>query len=344
MRRYGRPQAGIVKSLLLAMVAAMFAMAYAVVPAAPANAASNGQWSVFPITLPGHAPRAYLQPVLTPGKPYVDSVTVANYTADPLTFHLYGADAINTPGGGLSLRRRTDVQSDIGKWITLPYSLLTVPARSYSVVPFAIVPPPHAVPGDHVGGIVAEETQGIKARAGSTPITVVEAVGVRVYGRVVGPLHPSLSLQQVSLSVKSSAATQFGGTVRADVGFIVVNSGNTVLSPRTTVTLSTPFGTAARRTVAVDLLLPGFSVPFAVSFPGVNAYGHLHARVQVVTPHATESRSATAWVVPWALFAVILVVLAMLVIAFRVRRRRRKTRQPKEPESAETELTATPLE
>src|SRR6516225_5673493 len=79
-----------------------------------ATAASNGMWSVSPTTLPGHAPRAYVEPVLTPGKPYTDAVTVANYTEAPLTFHLYGADAINTPGDGLSLRRRTDVQSDIG--------------------------------------------------------------------------------------------------------------------------------------------------------------------------------------------------------------------------------------
>jgi hypothetical protein len=294
--------------------------------------------------LPGQTPRALLQPLLTPGKPYVDSVTVANYTQEALTFHLYGADAINTPGGGLSLRRRTDVQRDIGQWITLPYKLLTVPPRSYSVVPFAIVPPPEALPGDHVGGIVAEDTQGTTSHSGSTPITVLQAVGVRVYGRVVGPLQPRLSLRQVSLSVKTSAATQFGGTVRADIGFVVVNSGNTVLSPRTTVVLSTPFGTAARRTFPLSQLLPGSSVPFAVTFRGVNAFGHLHARVQVTTAHATETGSATAWVLPWVLFAIVLAVLALLVIVFWTRRRRRKADQPLESESLEAEVGATSME
>jgi hypothetical protein len=340
MSRYRRPQAILVRFCGWSAMAAVMLAAACSLPATPAWAASNGLWSVSPTTLPGHSPRAFFQPELTPGKPYVDSVTVANYTADPLTFHLYGADAINTPGGGLSLRRRTDVQEDMGKWITLPYSLLTVPPHTYSVVPFVIVPPRQAVPGDHVGGIVAEETQGTTSRAGSTQITVVQAVGVRVYGRVVGTLQPSLSLRQVSLSVRTSTATQFGGTLRADVGFVVVNTGNTVLSPRTTVVLSTPFGTAARRTFA-NQLLPGHSVPFAVTFPGVNAYGHLHASVQVAIAHATETGTATAWALPWALFGVVLVAIVLLFVALRARRRR-KAKRPEESET-ESEVGATPL-
>ncbi len=148
--------------------------------AQPASAASNGLWSVFPTTLHGQAPRAFVRPMLTPGKGYEDSVTVANYTSAPLTFNLYSADAINTRGGGLSLKRRTDLQTDIGKWIRLPYQRLTVPAHGASIVPFIVEAPINATPGDHVGGIVAEDTQGTTTKSGSVPVTVIEAVGVRV--------------------------------------------------------------------------------------------------------------------------------------------------------------------
>jgi hypothetical protein len=326
------------------MAVVIVGTAFGVAPASPSSAASNGMWSVFPTPLPGKAPRAFVQPELTPGKAYVDSVTVANYTAAPLTFHIYGSDAINTAGGGLSLRRRTDVQRDIGKWIELPYSLLTVPANSSKEVPFAIVTPQQATPGDHVGGIVAEQTQGTTSRAGSVPITVIQAVGVRIYGRVVGPLHPGLALREVSLSVNSSAAAQFGGSVGAHLGFTVVNSGNTVLSPRASVELSTPFGTAAQRRFSLNQLLPGSSVPFALNFPGVNAYGHLRAEIHVTTAETTATGAATAWALPWALLAIILVLVVVLVLVIRNRRRRHRARQPKEPESAETELAANPLE
>jgi hypothetical protein len=324
------------------MAVLVLGTSFGVAPASPSSAASNGLWSVFPTTLPGKEPRAFVQPVLTPGKLYVDSVTVANYTAAPLTFHVYGSDAINTRGGGLSLRRRTDVQKDIGKWIELPYSQLTVPANSSTEVPFAILTPPQATPGDHVGGIVAEQTQGTTSHAGSVPITVLQAVGVRVYGRVVGPLRPHLSLRQVSLSVNNSAATQFGGTVDAHVGFTVVNSGNTVLSPRASVELSTPFGTAARRRFTLNPLLPGSSVPFALSFPGVNPYGHLHAQVQVTSARTTATGAATAWALPWALLAIILVVLVVLVLVIRNRRRRRKADKSKKPEAVPIDSGATP--
>lgn len=235
--------------------------------ARPVSAASNGQWSVFPSSIHGQAPRAVFHPKLVPGEVYADSVTVSNYAAAPLTFHLYGADAINAHGGGLSVRRRTDTQTDIGRWIKLPYPELTVPARSASVVPFTILPPPQASPGDHVGGIVAEETQGTTSRSGSVPITVLQAVGVHVYGRVVGPLHPRLAVGHLSLSLGDSVATQFGGSVDAHVRFSVTNPGNTVLSPAATVELTTPFGTAARRTLTVGQLLPGNSLAYAVGFP-----------------------------------------------------------------------------
>jgi hypothetical protein len=308
--------------------------------AGTASAASNGLWSVFPTELPGQPPRAFVQPELTPGKPYTDSVTVANYTAASLTFHLYGADAINTAGGGLSLRRRTDVQTDIGKWITLPYSQLTVPARSAAVVPFTILPPAQASPGDHVGGIVAEETQGTTSKAGSIPITVIQAVGVRVYGRVVGALSPGLDVRRLSLTAATSASTQILGTVDARVSFSVVNSGNTVLSPVAHVVLTTTFGTAATRRIGIDQLLPGSSLHYALKFPGVNTLGHLSAQVTVTSAQARASDTASLWAVPWALLAIIVLALVLLITLFVRFRRRRRARTPTpgmpQPEASST--------
>jgi len=307
----------------LAPLALILGTALSLPPASPASPASNGLWSVFPTTTPGQAPREFFHPALMPGKVYADSVTVANYTTAPLTFHLYGADAFNARGGGLSVRRRTDVQTDIGKWIRLPFPELTVPARSATVVPFSILPPPQASPGDHVGGIVAEQTQGVTSRAGSVPITVLQAVGVRVYGRVVGPLHPRSAVRHMSLSLGNSVASQFGGSVDAHVRFTVANPGNTVLSPVATVELTTPFGTAARRALTIGQLLPGNSLAYALDFPGVSANTHLRATVTVTASRATASATATAWALPWALLGAVLLVV-VLAIALLVRRRRRR--------------------
>jgi hypothetical protein len=175
---------------------------------------------------------------------------------------------------------------------------------------------------------VAEQTQGTTSRAGSIPITVIQAVGVRVYGRVVGPLHPALALSNLSLTVNRSAAGQFGGAVDAGVKFSVRNAGNTVLSPATGVVLTTPFGTAARRTLPMSELLPGSSQAYSMTFSGLSAYGHLRAEVRATSGRAEASAATTAWVVPWALFIVILGALIMIVIVIRARRHKRIVAPP----------------
>jgi len=310
----------------------------------PVLAASNGMWSVFPTTLPGQGPRAFINATLMPGKAYVDSVTVANYTTAPLTFNLYGADAVNTAGDGLSLRRRTDLQVGMGKWIRLPYSQLVVPARSNSVVPFSIVPPAQATPGDYLGGIVAEGTQGVTSPHGSVPITVIQAVGVRVYGRVVGVLHPRLELSNVSLRATDSAAAQLGGSVDARVHFTVHNAGNIILSPVANVVLTTPFGTAGRRIITINQLLPGSSLNYSLTFPGLEAYGHLRAEVKVAGQGSKTTGVATVWVLPWALLVLVFVSLVVLgLVSVRIRRRRQR-RVPSLDSSQDASLTGPPAD
>jgi Bacterial protein of unknown function (DUF916) len=297
-------------------------------PPAPAGAASNGLWSVFPTDGRGQAAREFVEPVLTPGHTYADSVTISNATATPLTVHTYASDAFNTPGGGLSLRRRTDVHEDIGKWITLATSELTVPAHGTAVAPFTIDTPPDASPGDHVGGIVAEQTQGTSSHAGSLPITVLEAVGVRVYARVVGPLHPRLSLHDTSLTVQQSAATPFTAGFTAQVCFTVTNSGNTVLSPSATVQLTTPLGTAARRTLSVGQVLPGNSLRYSVRVAGVRAMGRVHAEIEVADGSVRAMQDESAWAAPWALFGLVVLLVVMAAQTWIRYRRRRRTGVP----------------
>jgi hypothetical protein len=308
--------------------------------APPAGAASNGLWSVYPTTAPGHPSRVFVQPALVPGKTYADSVTVANYTSAPLDFNLYGSDAFNTPGGGLSLRRRTDPQVDIGKWIVLPTAMLVVPAHGQAVVPFTINPPQAATPGDHVGGIVAEQTQGTTSNQGSVPVTVIQAVAVRVYGRVKGPLKPQLSVRNTSMTLSRPTSSQFGGPVTARVRYTLTNAGNEVLSPEAKVALTTPFGTAAHRSIEVGQLLPGNTLTYSLAFPGLAALGHLRAQVTVTAGLARTTSTVAAWALPWGLIIIAIVVLMILLfLALRHRSRRRAaSKELEEPESTEPAL------
>ncbi len=300
-----------------------------VLPVAPAGAASNGSWSVYPTTLPGGTPRVVFSPQLTPGETVDDSVTVSNISASSLTFDLYAADAFNTPGGGLSLRRRIDPIEGIGAWIRLAHSSVIVPSHASVAIPFVIVVPADATPGDHVGGIVAEETTGTPSSIGSVPINVVQAVGVRVLGRVRGPLVARVAARSPDVAIRRSTASLFGASTDAVVTVRVENHGNVVLTPVAHLKVTGAFGTGARRTFSVGPLLPGESVTrrYTVS---VRAIGNLEAQVSVAAKGTHSSATTSQWAMPWGLVAIVVVILVLSVLTL-VRWRRRRHRDEPDP-------------
>lgn len=305
--------------LVLRFVVVLSVVLCVVMPVAPAFGASNGRWSVYPTTPPDQAPRPYFAPVMAPGSSYPDSVTVANQTPAPMTFDLYAADAFNAGGGGaFSLRRKGDPEHGIGAWLHLQYSTVTVPGNSSVEVPFTIDPPADATPGYHVGGIVAQSTQVAIRRYGPIGVAVIQAVGTRVYGRILGPLHPALSVTSTSLRIDRSLVSQFGGAVRAGVAFSVKNTGNVPLSPTAVASLSALIGgTAASWKERVPQVLPGSSLTVTEPARSIVPWGSLAAHVLLRSAQAGATGQTSSLVVPWGL---VLVVLALVVSAVAWRR------------------------
>jgi hypothetical protein len=325
-----RPRQSALPRRLLAVVAAALVVvggAWILESPPAARAASNGSWSVYPTTVPGTKPRVIFSPQLTPGKTTGDSVTVTNLSGLPETFDLYAADAFNTPGGGLSLRRRVDPVEGIGAWIHLGHSSIVVPPHTSIDVGFLVAVPTDATPGDHVGGIVAEQTTGTTSRRGSVPITVIQAVGVRVYGRVAGPAMPRLGVDAPNLAMHGTAGTLFGGTTAGVVSVRVANQGNVVLTPVAHVTITSPFGTVATKTIQVGPLLPRDSVTLHAGVSGLRASGSVDTKVNVQAQGAkTVSASSSQFTLPWGLIVVLLVLVGVVLTLLRWRRRRRRGR------------------
>jgi hypothetical protein len=298
------------------------ALVVLVATSVPASAASNGSWSVYPTTSAGQQPRPYFQPLMAPGSRYPDSVTVVNQTPSPITFNLYAADAFNAPGGAFALKRPTDRQYGVGSWVHLSTSHVTVPGRSEALVPFTIDPPPDATPGYHVGGIVAEQTQGTVSKHGAVRFNVLEAVGTRVYARIIGPLHPSLAITGVSVLTQGSGGGELGGSVKAEVRYTVTNTGNEPLTPTATVSLSPLLGSGPHPvTKKLPQVLPANIVTLTVPFGAVVPFGSLGANVRVSAPGAAATGDGSTVVVPWGLVAIV-VLLAAGLVAWRRRRRR----------------------
>jgi hypothetical protein len=288
----------------------------------PADAADNGAWSVFPTSPPGQFfPRPYFEPLLRPGVPVHDSVTITNKTAQPLNFDLYAADAFNTIQGQFALRLRTDPKRDIGAWIQLPLHNLTLSAHTSVNIPFTINPPADAPPGDHAGGIIAENTVPIVSHNGNINIARIHAVGVRIYARVAGPLEPGLQITALRITSNTGLAGLFGGGVGVTVRYTVVNTGNVRLDPKAVLSLSPLVGGAEHRPAVVPELLPRGSATVSEHFSSVDPFGDLHAHVSVAAAGAQASASSTAWIVPWLLVLVVALLIAGLAFWYRRHRR-----------------------
>jgi hypothetical protein len=289
-------------------------------PANPASAADNGQWAVYPTTVSGQRPRPYFQPLLTPGVSINDSFTITNKTSAPLNLNLYAADAFNTRDGIFASTPPNIPPRDMGSWISLPVDNVTVPASTAVAVPFTMSPPPDATPGDHPGSIVAVNTVPSISHSGNINTRTLQGVGTRVYGRVVGPLKPSLAVTQLTITAHRGVGGQAGANVSANVTYQVVNSGNVRLTPTAKLSVSPLVGSSTTaKPLALPELLPRGSALVHQSVSGLLPVGRLKAHVDVTSPAASTSAESSTLVIPWLL----LLLLALIIGGVWYWRRRR---------------------
>jgi hypothetical protein len=330
----GRRLLGKRRALLAVVAAALLTSVVPFLPSAepaPASAADNGLWSVFPTTGPGAVTaRGYFQPLLSPGVIYQDSVSVTNKTAQPLNFDLYAADAYNTVEGGFALRTQNQPKLDMGAWIHLPVSNVTVAAHSVEIVPFFILPPSDATPGDHTGGIVALNTIPEVSSSGALSVRQLQAVGTRVYGRVKGPITPSLSVTHIQVVTHTGVVGLLGGPVDSDITYTVVNTGNIRLDPTSAVSVSPLIGPSTNASpVNLPELLPHGSARVHLRVNGVVPVVHMTVHMKETSAAPTTVGVGGAWVIPWLL--ILIIVIIVLWILWRRRRRRQKEGEPAPP-------------
>jgi hypothetical protein len=296
----------------------------------PALAADNGAWAVTP-TPPetaGPSPRLYFFLEAPPGQTVTDSVRVANLTDAAMSFEVYGADAFNTErDGGFGLRGPADQHTGIGQWASVPVRNLVVEPHTQVDIPFTIMVPTNASPGDHVGGIVAREAvPSSQTQADGVAVNVQRAVGARVYLRVAGPTVPGLNVSDVDLKHPIPLLpTPIGG----ELTYTVRNTGNVHLAPKIDISATGLFGHRLRQPAAVPQtdLLPGARTEMRAALDGLWPLDIVTVTVTAQGDGGVLAKSSSrTFVVSWSSL-----VLVGLLIAAAVHwaRRRRRGRTPK---------------
>ncbi|GAA2609355.1 WxL protein peptidoglycan domain-containing protein [Paractinoplanes durhamensis] len=311
----------------LRALAAWCVVATFALPAAPATAAGNGEWAVTPTPAknPGPTPRVYFFLDAGAGQTVKESVRVANLGKSPKSFYVYGADAYNTTrDGGFALRTRDETQNDLGTWVKVAATRVTVPAETQADIPFTITVPKNATPGDHVGGIVAMEAEaGVTGEAEGATVQIQRAVAARVYLRVPGTVVPGLAVPSVKLDLD---APLLPTGARGALDYRIANVGNVHLVPATTVKATGLFGhhveLAGSRPTGD--FVPGAEGNFAMKASGVWPIDIVSASVTVRADGGVYAkRTDRTFVLSWT---ALLIPVALGVAAWWVLTRRKRSR------------------
>ncbi len=299
---------------------------------APSATAEDPAWSVSPADASG-APdgRTRFELTVEAGASGQDAVVVANASTVEQTFAVYAADAFNTADGGYDLQAGGTASVDSGAWVSLGSPTVTVPALSSQAVPFTVMVPAGAAPGDHPAGIVVSPAQPDQ----TSGVLVDTRVAVRLNVRVPGELTPALTVRSVDASFGGNAVPF--GSAPTTVSYEVVNTGNVKIVGQPRVRVTGPFGVELAEVRADDTreVLPGQSFTVTTELPGVAPVAVARAVVDVdmaaapgpetEIPLVSSTASATFAAMPWTGLAVVVVVA--LVIWWLIRRARYRKRE-----------------
>jgi Bacterial protein of unknown function (DUF916) len=338
----------------VALAAAALALAVALVPALAAMAADvpvTPTWSVQASGRAGSDGRASFAYGVNPGTEIDDYVSVTNFGKTTETFNVYGTDGITQyQTGAFGLLTAAQKPKDIGTWITTATNKVTVTAGQTAIVPFRIVVPSDAAPGDHTGGIIASVRTIDRGTKGRPGVGIDQRVAARVYLRISG--QPVSKVVATGLVAGFSPAWNPFGGGDATVGYDVQNNGNVREDVAQSVVLSGPFGIklGTIKSKSVHNLLPGQSTHVSDHVSGIPPLLLLFANVKL-TPSAptdlvgqsqlrdqngtllppspepkftTVVASALSGAISWTLLAI---VVALALLIFLIARYVRNTRE-----------------
>lgn len=334
IRRTGRAAAIAIAAVLLGGTASIAAAA----PGGgtpPAGTGPTISWAVAPSTATGPDGRTHFSYTgVKPDTVVHDYIGITNYSTAPVTFHVYGADGITTTAGTIGLQPAATRAVDVGAWIQVEHATLTVPPRTRVNEPVSLAVPDNATPGDHVGGVVASVTE---ASQGGK-VTRDDRVGVAMYLRVAGRLHPAFTIESVSVAGYHGSPNPFvGGSTT--VSYTVHNTGNVRLGADQDVSITGLFGITFGDTHpnALQQVLPGGSVRVTAHVTGILPTGPMDVHVKVTpvqvsgaprtsVPLPTAEFVTGIWAAPWSQLVLLIIVLALAVAAWRYLRWRRRGR------------------
>jgi hypothetical protein len=314
-------------------------------PTAPSSPAGSGgqnsadqiTWAVQPSTQNGPDQRpSFTYTNIAPGTVIHDYVGVTNFSQKAVAFDIYATDAFNNTSGTLDLLVSSQKPTDVGSWVDLAKTNVTIEPGQRVNEPFTLTVPFDATPGDHMGGVVAAVTTTQNTGQG---VEVQTRLAAPLYLRVTGQLTSGVAVESVSANYHGTFNPFGGGDT--DVSYTIHNTGNTRLDLATAVKVTGLFGTAGKATPpTIKDLLPGATLRVTQRVAGVFPLGPMTAHIDAtpsipvglptpVVPLEKASGQAGVWATPWGVLLILVIIAALIVGVLVYLRRGRERTQSK---------------
>jgi len=253
---------GVSLSIFLALPSLASAIEYGGVGGRPANPQPNNPrtQSIFIYEL-------------KPGASASDGVKVFNNTNSTRTITIDAVDSVLSSGGAFACAQAADQKSDVGSWITLSTTNITLPAGGSQVVPFTVTVPASAGVGEHDGCVTIQDISATTNVSGKSGVVLGFRSAMRVVVTVPGKIVKKLSLTGVTVHKAK------------DGNFIVVpvakNDGNVSLDTKVTASFAPVFAVTSPNTHGTYPVLPYSTASWNLEIkpPFWGGWYHAHATV-----------------------------------------------------------------
>ena len=161
------------------------------------------------------------------GESKEDALLVFNTSDETKTVKLYAVDSVPSNQGNFALAPEDVASQDLGRWIKLSETFVTLEPGESEEIPFTITIPENADVGEHSGGIIIQKST--KAEAlGEAGASIVTRVGIRVYETVPGEIVKKIELDEFTVKLTTPKDKE----PFYDINLSVLNKSTVSLNPK----------------------------------------------------------------------------------------------------------------
>ena len=226
-------------------------------------------WSVEPSPTTTGV-RDHFEYKVDPGTQIRDSFVIKNLGKTSAEFSVYATDGINDiDTGAFGLLKRDEKAVDLGAWITTATAKITLEPGTQAQVPFDILVPSDATPGDHSAGVIASVLT--KGESNGAAVQLEQRVASRVYMRVSGQLASGVVVSGATSGFTPQINPFAPGTIA--LNYNVKNTGNVRIDLSQKIEITGPFGIPLGVYTPKPLaaFIPGQTVRIAADIPSIAA-------------------------------------------------------------------------